>query len=266
MDGKRYRQMLYGIQSGQPLAAGYRRMGGRYRRVADALEAGQSLGEAMTAAGVMPVERILSIVGEQAGKLEESLDTLATIQDAQHAYTRGLLGSFLRAVIVAGIGAGGAWGLMTWLNLDVPLWWRVWVVIAFVTLGLLTVVLSMMAPGWKRWLIRLCARFMLEAGVSFLETRRYLELARLSPGSGDDFAGLLRLSGEDAVFVRDAAAAGTTDDAVARLEERAMERMKGWRNKLSTLMYYCGVVVALATVLAGVFAFALAGFGSLGTN
>ena len=264
MNGDRHRQLLYVLQSGQPIVKGYRALGGRYRKVADLLERGDSLSAAVQQAGLMPLEQVLTTVGEQAGRLEDCYRMLADVMDQHHAYSRKLLMAVLRAVILAGVGAAGSWGLMKWLDLDIPLWWLVWLVVAFMILGLMGSMLSMIAPGWRGWIRLSSTRFMLISGVSFAETVRYLKLAGMGPGRGDSYAQLLRLSGNNYKLVAAAEEAGTTDQALEHLAGEAAEQMAQWKERLSRLMYYSGVIVAMATVLAGVLAFCAAGVGELG--
>ena len=266
MKGDIQRKLLYIVQSGQPIVNGYREIGGRYRKVANQLEGGASLADAVQKARLMPMEQVLTLVGEQAGKLEDAYETLAKMMDMQEAYVRRLMFAVIRSVVLAGVGVAGSYGLMRWLKLEIPVWWQVWVVVAGMVLGLLGAVLSMLSPGWRTWVRLLSTRFMLIAGVSFDETFRYLKMAGLNPGKGDAYWKLLRLSGEEADLVSTAEGAGTTENAIQHLEKKAKDNLERWKNRLSTFMYYVGVVVALATVLAGVLAFALAGFGSLNAN
>lgn len=265
MRADQYRNLGFRLEAGDSLAAGLRDLGGHFRKAAALIEQGELLADACRKAGFPSVDRLFASAGEQAGRLEQAFDALATYYETRNRYSRSLWGTLLRSAVLLLIASAGGWFLFRYADMDVPLWFKLWLVGAALVIGILFFVVMALAPGLTAWIRTASVQFMTASGMSFEDTKRALREAGLGGRrSAQHYDELFGLKGEQARLLRTGEETGKLDDALGRLEGLATARMDRWLIWLQRSFFYVTVVIVMITVLAAVFAFAMSGFQLLG--
>ncbi len=255
-----YRRLKFKLEAGESLVSAFREIGGPFKALADAIESGDSLGEAAKKRKFPTVDSFYLGIGEVSGRLESAFDALIELYEVRHHYEGKLWSAFFKSFIVLLIGISGSYFLFRTVNLPLVLGIKVWYVVAAMILGITLAILQMLAPGLSRWVDVSGVSFCVASGLSFEDTKRELKGAgsriRMNATS---FHYLLVLPKDDAKLLRAGEETGKLDSALETVKAAAAERMQRLLLRLERGFYYGAVVLVMGTILASVAVFAVSG-------